>query len=35
MAVQPHTYGAARYVVMDFVAKLPLQDSDIQRRITR
>jgi len=30
----PHMYGAANYVVIDDVAKLPLKVSDIYRRIT-
>jgi nitric oxide reductase NorD protein len=30
----PHMYGAANYVVIDEVAKLPLKVSDIYRRIT-
>ncbi len=30
----PHMYGAANYVVLDDVAKLPLKISDIYRRIT-
>ena len=30
----PHMYGAANYVVIDDVAKLPLKVSDIYRKIT-
>ena len=30
----PHMYGAANYVVIDDVAKLPIKVSDIYRRIT-
>lgn len=30
----PHMYGAANYVVLDDIAKLPLKVSDIYRRIT-
>ncbi len=30
----PHMYGAARYVILDDVAQLPLKVSDIYRRLT-
>ena len=31
---QPHMYGAAIYVVLDGVAKLPMKVSDIYRKLT-
>lgn len=30
----PHMYGAAQYVIIDEVRKLPLKVADIYRRLT-